>query len=341
MDYAYHLDKSSRKYVCPRCGRKSFVLYLDEQNRPLSSEVGKCDRADNCAHHYPPREFFRDHSPIRPRLPRIDLFSWHKYHTAKRPSFIPHEIVEQSCNPRHYVRNSLCRYLTGLFSAIMSLQDIETVFSDYALGTSRLFGGSPVFWQIDPQGKARTGKIMGYDDTGHRVKTPQPQMQWAHIAIKDRLPADFTLCQTFYGAHRQTSENTVYYLFESEKTALITALALKSLSDTLYHSIIPIAAGGCEGFNPTLEAIADKSHKIQILKNRHVVLFPDNGKYAAWRSRAKYLTDFTKSITVSPVAEPSINSRNRPQVETNPSDDLADIIIKYIHQGIDFRELIM
>lgn len=59
-DYQYQLDKSSKKYICPRCGKKTFVLYLDETGHPLDESVGRCDRQDKCAFHYAPREYFKD-----------------------------------------------------------------------------------------------------------------------------------------------------------------------------------------------------------------------------------------------------------------------------------------
>lgn len=41
---------------------------------------------------------------------------------------------------------------------------------DYALGATK--DGSVIYWQIDTQGKVRTGKVMKYDpNSGHRIKT--------------------------------------------------------------------------------------------------------------------------------------------------------------------------
>jgi hypothetical protein len=36
------------KHVCPSCGQKTFVLYIDNYSgNPLHSAVGKCDRENN------------------------------------------------------------------------------------------------------------------------------------------------------------------------------------------------------------------------------------------------------------------------------------------------------
>ena len=254
------------------------------------------------------------------------------------PSFIPREYVENTLSA--YNQNSLYRFLAHAFRKVLQKKHIDEVVSDYMLGTAKMYGGSPVFWQIDRLGRAHTGKIMGYDDTGHRIKNPHPLMQWAHTALKDRLDGDFTLSQTFYGAHRPRADNTVYWLFESEKTALIAALALKCCGQAEYRRFIPIAAGGCEGFNPTPESMSNRNHRIQLLKGQRLVLFPDNGKYEHWKLRAGLAKRFCKSVEVSTILEPQIHRTYYPKVPVNPSDDLGDIILGYLEAGLDVTELV-
>jgi hypothetical protein len=61
-DYKYQLAKRG-KAICPTCERKTFVLYIDNSTgNPLHSTVGKCDRADNCGHHYTPKQYFQDNN---------------------------------------------------------------------------------------------------------------------------------------------------------------------------------------------------------------------------------------------------------------------------------------
>ena len=53
--FRYSLDKSSKKFVCPNCNKKTFVLYIDtETNNYLTTDFGKCDRAQNCNYHKAP-----------------------------------------------------------------------------------------------------------------------------------------------------------------------------------------------------------------------------------------------------------------------------------------------
>ncbi|MGS0747308.1 DUF6371 domain-containing protein [Halpernia sp. GG3] len=53
--FRYILDKSSKKYVCPNCNKKSFVFYVDiETGNFLTSDFGRCDRSTNCNYHKAP-----------------------------------------------------------------------------------------------------------------------------------------------------------------------------------------------------------------------------------------------------------------------------------------------
>ncbi|TYB74504.1 hypothetical protein ES676_07485 [Bizionia saleffrena] len=53
--FKYSLDKSSKKYVCPDCNKKTFVYYVDtETGNYLADNYGRCDRENNCGYHKAP-----------------------------------------------------------------------------------------------------------------------------------------------------------------------------------------------------------------------------------------------------------------------------------------------
>lgn len=53
--YRYSLDPSSKKYICPSCGHKRFVRYVDtETGEFLPDEFGRCDRENSCQYHKKP-----------------------------------------------------------------------------------------------------------------------------------------------------------------------------------------------------------------------------------------------------------------------------------------------
>lgn len=53
--FKYSLDKSSKKYVCPNCNKKTFVNYVNtETGNYLTNNYGRCDREQNCNYHKAP-----------------------------------------------------------------------------------------------------------------------------------------------------------------------------------------------------------------------------------------------------------------------------------------------
>lgn len=52
--FYWNLDKSSKKFICPSCGKKTFNKYVDEHGNYHDDIYGLCDRINNCNHHKPP-----------------------------------------------------------------------------------------------------------------------------------------------------------------------------------------------------------------------------------------------------------------------------------------------
>lgn len=356
QNYKYQLDKSSKKHICPRCGKKTFVLYLDERGLPLSETVGKCDRKDNCAWHYSPRQYFQDNTTIsnsttRTMTPR----------NPPRPKPIPPDTIKPetfASTLKGYGNNSLMIFLHKAFDGIIGAQAVDRVAMSYAVGTARQFNGSPIFWQVDENGRIRTGKVMGYDPTtGKRIKQPRPQLAWVHSMMKDQLP-NFRLQQCYFGSHRLinaeryakglTAKNKAFgldivinpavWLFESEKAALIAAMALEW--GGMGETVIPIASGGCEGFNPTDERKRDPYDAIRILKGRKVVIFPDQGKFDEWHGKAAALRGFASEVYISTCMERDLHPYMI-ECDFADGDALDDLILRYFADGKDVANLLI
>lgn len=337
--YAYQLDSTSRKEICPRCGYKTFVLYVDESGKSLSPDVGKCDRKDKCNWHYPPKEYFRDKgltwsAARQPAAPAIS-----SPHIAKRipqkfvePDYIKPKIFESTMTREQ--RNPFITYLNSLFEPHLTQKQILSILIRMGVGTAKQFSGAPIFWQMDVSGRLRTGKVMGYDaKSGKRIKRPFPQIQWVHKLTRN--PA-FRLQQCFFGSHNLGGNNATIGLFESEKAAVIMALAMRMADKS--GRFIPIACGGADGFNPMPDKLRDPFGAFYPLKGRRIILFPDEGKAGLWRERGTRLRGFSREVYISMMMEK--DSRGLINCAVEDGDAADDIIIRYIKRGLDVNGFI-
>lgn len=307
----YHLEKyrtKASRHECPRCHRHSFTRYVDEEGQPLDPECGRCDHESSCGYHYPPKDYYRDH-PADKRAGEVFVPKMQSIAQKPKPlCTIPFKYVQQSAS----YNSTFIRFLCSLFDRdTLESPTLRRLGELYALGATR--DGSVIFWQIDINGKVRTGKIMKYGVDGHRVKSGNG-VNWVHAKmIKDgRLPADWELTQCLFGEHLlNLSMNCekVVALVESEKSALIGAAC--------FPDYVWLATGGKSQLS--LE-------KMKVLKGRTVVMFPDVDGYEEWKERAKTLS-FCKVI-VSDALEKYASSEQRAA-----KIDIVDVFIEKLKGG--------
>lgn len=192
------------RHTCPACGgKRCFTLYVDENGVPLEENVGRCDHESGCGYHYTPKEWFRDHPEADGKDWRTEEPLWLKKaldRKGKKKSLcvIPEEVVWRSVRPD--IVSSFTTFLLHLFNDMV----IVKLVTEYQLGVTR--AGDVIFFQIDIDGRCRTGKIMKYDpETGHRVKDERTKgrINWAHSLMKrsGALPEDWELTQCLFGEH--------------------------------------------------------------------------------------------------------------------------------------------
>ena len=125
MEYNKFSLSKKGKQTCPKCDKKTFVLYLDnETNKPLHSTVGKCDRENNCAYHYPPKQYFADNNFTFDNKP--------KYVPQPKPkpppSYIETKIFEQSL--RGYENNNFVQFLCNRFGKEAAIVLLKEEFAE-------------------------------------------------------------------------------------------------------------------------------------------------------------------------------------------------------------------
>ena len=205
VQFKYTLDKSSKKFSCPNCGKRSFVRFVDnETGNYLTENYGRCDRETECKYYAQPTNEKKH-------------FSTFKIPEVVPTSYIDNMLIDKT--ELDYNQNNFVKFLFNYFD----VKQVGKVLEAYHIGTSKHWEGATIFWQIDDKEQMHAGKIMLYDKvTGKRIKEPYNHINWIHKAIKE---PDFNLCQCLFGLH-QTSEDyqKTIAIVESEKTAIVMSI---------------------------------------------------------------------------------------------------------------------
>lgn len=293
--YKYNLDKSSKKFICPNCNKRTFVKYLEtETGNYLAEEFGRCDRETNCGYYSTPTgEFKNTFEVVNIPIPE--------------PSFHSYDLVSQS--GRNFKQNTFVQFLRTIFSDAQ----VKEVILKYLIGTSKLWEGATVFWQIDNNEKVRHGKIMLLNPyTGKRVKNSEGKGFINSVRNVLKLK-DFNLNQCLFGLHLINETNTkTIALVESEKTAV-----LMSVFKPEYTWLSTGSKGGL------------KHEFLKPIKQYKIVAFPDKSEYKDWLDKATELNGFGFNIVVNDWLEQQSNYVD--------GTDLADVYINELKETKLFK----
>ena len=306
MNYhSYSLTKKG-KNICPECERKTFVKYIDnETGNPLHYTVGKCDRANNCAYHYTPKQFFIDHPNERTtaRTHNGQAQTWKVPNMPAQPEkpidYFDEKIMIATMTA--YGRNSFVKALQMIFDE----NQINNIIDRYKLGTTKT--GGVVFWQVDTLGRVRYGKVMYYLPDLHRDKSKHP------VGVHSLMGRHgFNHRQCFFGEHllsRPENKDKAVCIVESEKSACICS---EVLQDYLW-----LATGGKSGIKWTNKNVWAGLH------GRKVVLFPDVDAHRQWMEKAKIFRSYGMDVSVFDILA---------KIAPDTQQDIADHIVIYLQQ---------
>jgi hypothetical protein len=269
MRNKYALEKYSgakSRFTCPDCNKpKEFTRYINvETNEYLDPLIGRCNREGNCGYHYTPKDYFRDHNLTDDNY-IINYQPTKTTYVPKVTSYISTPDLESTL--ANYEENKFIHFLKNNFPE----NKIKIAIESYFIGTmNNPWKGSTVFWQIDINGRIRTGKIMLYDsETGSRVKELYSHLTWYHSIKKEQYP-DFNLGQCLFGEHLLQNVSKPVAIVESEKTAIICSL--------VYPDHLWLATGGVGNL---------KENTCKPLIDRTVILFPDSDAVETWTTNQK------------------------------------------------------
>ncbi len=268
MQYPYSLDSSSKKFTCPQCKQKTFVVYLDNESRiPVDEyQFGRCDRENSCAYH---------------NAPWMDP----EYKHAKKdftPSPDP-EIV-QIYPPLQVVERIMKRTLTCV-SPFHKFCNKLTIPNDHLLRVGVYSEDEKtVFVFRNAEQKITNFKWFKYQEDGHRDKSftafslknpPAPPDQKNAEKIKVEK---YRLC--LFGEHLLDPEKKkIVCVVESEKTVAIASF--------FYPQFDWVSCASNNGLT---------DEKITVLHNRTVYWLCDadnaGRKNASIDRATKYITEF-------------------------------------------------
>jgi hypothetical protein len=264
IQFKYTLDKSSKKFCCPKCNKKTFVKYLEtETNSYLSDEFGRCDRESNCGYSRKPETEFKNTFEVV-NIPKPE------------PSFHGLELVEKT-----FLSTSLNNFIEFL-KTFFAPDEVQKSIQNYLIGTWDNWKGTTVFWQIDQLEKVHHGKVMMYDQkTGKRAKNKEGNGVFSTVRSLLKLD-NFILNQCLFGLHLIDENTKVVALVEAEKTAVIMSV--------FKPEYVWLSTGSKGGF---------KYEFLKAIKNYKIVAFPDKSEYFDWFNKAIELNGFGFKISVS------------------------------------------
>ena len=319
-DYRYILDKSSRKFVCPECGKRRLVKYIDSKTQEYLPEIyGRCDRKVSCGYHL---------NPYRDGYGKDERREWERKVKPKNKPLVyfPYEWLERTF--KGYEKNTFIQNLLRGIPFPIPKKDILEVIELYYLGTlsKGYLEGAITFPFIDKSGNVRTVQVKQFDDRNHTTKT-----SFLHSILKSYYGEDWPdwlsaylenekYVSCLFGEHllAKYQHNTIA-LVEAPKTAIYGTLYFGSpihSNNYLWLAVYNLSSLTVE--------------KCKSLKGRRVILFPDLSKdgtaFKRWEYQADRLNQEIQgaSFKVSDFLEKHATNEDREK-----GCDLADFLIRF------------
>ena len=300
-EYRYSLDKSSRKFICPACGKKRFVRYIDTHTGEyLPEQYGRCDREDNCSHHLNPyqdgyvkamqKNGNRSEFPTRWTPPPKKATP----PPPPKPVFFDFETFLQTLQPERYEKNTFIQNLLSNVPYPFDVADVTKVIELYRLGTitDGYRAGAITFPFIDIKGNVRAVQVKEFDEQNHTIGTDflhsiiekhhtgnnKPLPEWLEAYRKQDKKIS-----CLFGEHLLSKyHSNPVALVEAPKTAVYCWLYFNKSKFPIYKDCIWLAVGA-KGYL--------KFDVAKILKGRFVYVLPDLSKdgstFKEWETKVK------------------------------------------------------
>jgi len=336
--HRYTLEKGSKKHVCPRCEKKTFVRYIDTHTGDyLPALYGRCDRESKCLNHLNPykdgyakaiQEQERGNDTATP-------INWTPQPTIAppqpaKPVFFDLDTFKKTLEPQRYEKNIFIQNLLQNVQYPFTVDEVTKVVQLYRLGTvaSGYRAGANTFPFIDINGNIRAVQVKQFDTANHtsatdflhsmiekhhtRNRAPLPEWLQAYIHQEKRVSC-------LFGEHLLSKypQNPVA-LVEAPKTAVYGTLYFGA--PTTPDTLIWLAVYNKSSFS---------FDKMRVLQGRFVYVFPDLSKdrqtFNEWQTKAK---DFENRLSGTRFIFSDLLEQLAPDRDKTNGNDLADYLIK-------------
>jgi predicted RNA-binding Zn-ribbon protein involved in translation (DUF1610 family) len=291
--YRYRLDKSSRKFTCPKCGKRKFVRFVDcVTGDYLAEKYGRCDRESNCGYFHNP---YDDSKP--------ETITPTKQAVQKPRVNIPEMVLQKTLSgydKNNFVQNLLKNY---------PREAVERVVSMYYIGT---FDTYTCFPFINGFNEIRAIQCKTFGQDNHTTNTT-----FIHALIREAWVLEYSQQDSkvdcLFGQHLlKKHPYKAVGLVESPKNAIYGSLA--------FPEFLWVATYNKSTF---------KLEKVECLKGRDVFVFPDSDATSDWSAKA---ADYQNQLSNTKFIVSDFFEVNGKE-QGNKGLDIADILSKPIPEN--------
>lgn len=337
-EHRYSLEKGSKKHLCPNCGKKRFVRFVDTTTGEyLPEQYGRCDKGDG---HYFVNPYSDGYAKAiweqgqgnRSELPN----NWKPQRKkaipqpTPEPVFFDFETFKQTLQPERYEKNTFIQNLFYRVQFPFEVDEVTKVIQLYRLGTvaNGYRAGANTFPFIDIKGNVRAVQVKQFDEQNHTTGTdflhsiiekhhtrnnkPLPEWLEAYTKQDKRISC-------LFGEHLLSKyHSNPVALVEAPKTAVYGTLYF-GLPETP-ESLIWLAVYNKSSFS---------FDKLKVLQGRFVYVFPDLSKdgntFKEWETKAK---EYESRLHGTRFIFSDLLEQLAPERDKSEGNDLADYLIK-------------
>jgi|SRR5690625_838566 len=355
-EYRYILDKSSQKFICPNCGNKRFVKFIDTTTgNYLSDEYGRCDREQNCGYYKAPpkaKTYYLinflsikditdkavkavDEDAVIHFVPKSQIYEQKQNNLWLSEWYLKKENINfNNCQSKEITEDSLAytnikaKPQPEVKSSYHSLELLNELYYKNAIKDNFIKFLDTVF---KPDQVERA--MQDYFITGTNLKWKMSTIFW-QIDEKERIRCGkIMLYDPDTGKRKKKPFNHINWLHSAKGLKDFQLdQCLFGLHLINWHLEKDVAIVESEKTAVILSIVMPeyiwlatggqgnlKLEKLRSLKNKRIILYPDKGEFESWKKIADQAKENDFKISTSDILENS---------NLESGEDLADYYLK-------------